>query len=221
MAKENEPQFNAGAAIYDSFTFLRGPAELTAGKANILPGQKVLDIACGSGWATMVAARSAGENGHVTGIDIADKLLEVARQKAASSGLLNIDYRVGDIHDLDFNDSSFDVVLSTLVFSELNEDERRYALKQSERILKPGGLIIIADEVVPRKTGRRIFHSAIRLPLLMLTYLMSGKSTRPIADPRGEMHAADFDIIKEVRSRGESFTLLVGVKSGWNKGYRR
>ena len=155
MAKENEPQFNAGAAIYDSFTFLRGPAELTAGKANILPGQKVLDIACGSGWATMVAARSAGENGHVTGIDIADKLLEVARQKAASSGLLNIDYRVGDIHDLDFNDSSFDVVLCASSLFLFNDT--RKALNESYRVLKPGGRMIFST------FGKEIFRPVMGL----------------------------------------------------------
>ena len=160
MVDKNEPLFNAGAADYDSFTFLRGPAELTAGKANILPGQKVLDIACGSGWATIVAARLAGENGHVNGIDIADKLLEVARQKAASSGLLNIDYREGDIHNLDFNDSSFDVVLcasSLFLFNDI-----RKALSESYRVLKTGGTMIFSTfgkEVFQPVTGLIIDHA--------------------------------------------------------------
>lgn len=155
MTDNSEPLFNAGAAIYDSFTFLRGPAELTTEKANILPGQTVLDIACGSGWATMVAARLVGENGHVTGIDIADKLLEVARQKSASSGLVNIDYREGDIQNLDFDDSSFDVVLcasSLFLFNDM-----RKALNESYRVLKTGGTMIFST------FGKEVFQPVMEL----------------------------------------------------------
>ena len=142
MADKFEPLFNAGATIYDSFTFLRGPAELTAEKAQLLSGQKVLDVACGSGWASMTAAWLVGEKGHVIGIDIADKLLDVARQKADSSGLLNIDYREGDVHSLDFDDSSFDVVLcasSLFLFSDTPQ-----ALNECYRVLKAGGIMIFS-----------------------------------------------------------------------------
>lgn len=142
MAENREPLFNAGAAIYDSFTFLRGPAELTAERANILQGQKVLDIACGSGWVTMAAARIVGENGRVSGIDIADKLLEIAIQKAASSGFGNIDYQKGDIHNLNFNDSSFDVVLCASSFFLFKDMSR--ALNESYRVLRTGGTMIFS-----------------------------------------------------------------------------
>jgi ubiquinone/menaquinone biosynthesis C-methylase UbiE len=155
MTGNNEPLFNTGAAIYDSFSFLRVPAELTAEKARLMPGQKILDTACGSGWATMRAARLVGENGYVTGIDIADKLLDVARQKAASSGILNIDYREGDIHNLDFNESSFDSVLcasSLFLFSDMHK-----ALNESYRVLKTGGTMIFST------FGKEVFQPVMEL----------------------------------------------------------
>src|SRR5262247_2259018 len=72
------------------------------------PGQRVLDIACGSGNIALVAARRYCE---VTGLDFAPPLLEHARARAAAEGS-KIDFRVGDAQALPFADASFDVVLS-------------------------------------------------------------------------------------------------------------
>ncbi|UCD08807.1 MAG: class I SAM-dependent methyltransferase [Dehalococcoidales bacterium] len=150
MTEKYEPLFNAGAAIYDSFTFLRRPAEMTAEKAQLLPGQKVLDIACGSGWATMKATRIVGEQGRVIGIDIADKLLDIARQKAVSSGFVNIEYLEGDVHNLFFNDSCFDSVIyasSLFMFSDIPR-----AIHECYRVLKTGGTMIFST------FGKNIFQ---------------------------------------------------------------
>ena len=155
MADKSGPLFNTGAAIYDSFTFLRGPAELTAGKVRLSTGQKVLDIACGTGWTTMTAARLVSEKGHVTGIDIADKLLDVARQKAELSGLTNIKYLTGDAHNLAFEDNSFDAVLcasSLFLFTDIRE-----ALSESHRVLKTGGIMCFST------FGEGVFHPVMGL----------------------------------------------------------
>lgn len=105
--------------------------------------------------------------------------------------------------------STFDTVVSTLVFSELIGDERRFALKQSYRVLKPGGVFIIADEVVPRTAVRKILQAFVRLPLLAITYLVARTATHPIPDLRGELETAGFTIQKEVRSQGDTFALVV------------
>ncbi len=142
MNNKINPLFNTGAAIYDSFTFLHNPAELTVEKAHLIPGQKVLDIACGSGWATMKAARIVGTKGQVIGIDIADKLLDIARQKAASSGLDNINYYSGDVHNLDLNDESFDTVLcssSLFLFDDIPQ-----VLNECYRVLKTGRTMVFS-----------------------------------------------------------------------------
>jgi len=102
-------------------------------------------------------------------------------------------------------------VVSTLVFSELTSDERGYALKHAARILKPGGHLVIADEVVPRKAAARILQWAVRAPMLAASYLVSRASTRPIKDLAGELAQAGFRIDKENRSHGDAFALVKGT----------
>jgi ubiquinone/menaquinone biosynthesis C-methylase UbiE len=142
MANKSEPLFNAGAAVYDSFSFLRGPAELTVEKAQLSPGQRVLDVACGSGWASLKAVRLVGNNGYVTGIDIADKLLDVARQKAESDGLTNIEFLVGDAHKLVFEDNTYDTLICASSLFLFNNMTR--VLKECYRVLKTGGIMIFS-----------------------------------------------------------------------------
>ena len=155
MTNNDEPLFNAGATVYDSFTFLRSPAELTAEKAELLPGQKVLDIACGSGWATMKVARIVGEKGHVTGIDIADKLLDVARWKAASEGLMNIEYLVGDAQKLSFDDNTYDAILcasSLFLFKDIPR-----VLSECYRVLKTDSTMVFST------FGKNVFQFVTKL----------------------------------------------------------
>jgi ubiquinone/menaquinone biosynthesis C-methylase UbiE len=78
--------------------------------ARIRPGERVLDLATGTG-ITAIAARERGAN--VTGVALTPELLAVARQKARDEGFGDIDFREGDAEALPFADASFDVVLST------------------------------------------------------------------------------------------------------------
>lgn len=141
MAEQRkEPLFNAGAAVYDSFRFLHAPAERITDIAGLKQGQIVLDLACGSGRTAMFASKTVGNSGKVFGIDIADKLLEVAEAKAIGNNLRNIEYRVGNAHKLDFQNEYFDVVLcasSLFLF-----DDIKAALQESFRVLKPGGTFV-------------------------------------------------------------------------------
>jgi demethylmenaquinone methyltransferase/2-methoxy-6-polyprenyl-1,4-benzoquinol methylase len=111
-------------------------------------------------------------------------------------------------------EETYDAIVSTLVFSELNDDERSFVLQQARRILRPGGIIIIADEVVPRTRCRRTLQSIIRLPLFVITYIIATGITRPLADLVGEMARAGITIEKEVRSHEDSFAMVVGRKKG-------
>ena len=77
------------------------------------------------------------------------------------------------------------------------------------RVLEPGGLLVIADEVLPRSRAGRLLHAFTRVPVLAATYLVSGASTRPIPDLRGEVLAAGFSIEKEQRSHGDAFAAVV------------
>ena len=154
IAKE-EFNVDSAAAVYDSIKYLPGPAKRTAENAGLKPGQKVLDVACGTGWTTMRVAELVGDTGFVTGIDIADLLLDVARKKTEDSDLNNIEYREGNAESLEFNDQTFDVI--TCASSIFIFDDKHKALNEWLRVLKPGGTVIFSTY------GERTFQPVIGL----------------------------------------------------------
>jgi len=131
--------FNLGAGTYDNIKFFRAPADRLIVIAKLTPGQQVLDVACGTGWATMAAARTIGDAGRVSGIDIAGKMLDVAREKAKSAGMANVEYRLGDTEALDFDDGSFDTVICASSIFLLQDIHK--ALLEWNRVLKAGGTV--------------------------------------------------------------------------------
>lgn len=114
-------------------------AELTpaarhvVGLAGLQPGERVLDLACGTGNAALLAA-AAGVV--ATGLDGATRLIDVARVRAAEEGLAPT-FEVGDIHDLPFAGETFDVVLS--VFGVIFAGDPGRAFAEIMRVLRPGG----------------------------------------------------------------------------------
>jgi SAM-dependent methyltransferase len=101
-------------------------------------GDRVLDVACGTGNATIPAAVAGGV---ATGLDITPELLEDARRNAAEAGV-EIEWIEGDAEALPFDDGSFDVVLST--FGCMFAPDHRRAASEIARVLAPGGRIGIA-----------------------------------------------------------------------------
>lgn len=171
----------------------------------------VLEIGCGTGeLAGLIIERGCT----VEGFDLSPSMVEMAEKRIQTDNLKGkFSVKQMGVEGMDsFLSENFDAVVSTLVFSELNDDERRFALKQACRVLKPGGCIIIADEVVPQTAARRFFHTIFRLPLLAVTYLVSTQSTRPINDLAGKITEVGFIVEKEVRSHGDSFAMVVGRK---------
>lgn len=103
------------------------------------PGVKWLDLACGTG---AVAERAAKRGADVTGVDLAPALIETAEERAREQGL-DIDYRVGDCEDIEFEDGAFDVVSSTcgIMFAPDHEATAR----ELTRVVKTGGRIGLAN----------------------------------------------------------------------------
>jgi SAM-dependent methyltransferase len=101
-------------------------------------GQRVLDVACGSGNAALVAGRRYCE---VTGVDYVPALLERAKARALAEGM-TIDFRVGDAQALPFPDASFDAVLS--VFGVMFAPDQEKAAGELLRVCRPGGRIGLA-----------------------------------------------------------------------------
>lgn len=105
------------------------------------PGQRVLDVACGSGTAALIAERRYCD---VTGIDYVPGLIERATARAQANGR-SIDFRVGDAQDMPFPDDSFDVVLSVYGVQFAPDQER--AARELLRVCKPGGKIGLAGPI--------------------------------------------------------------------------
>lgn len=118
-------------------------------------GQRVLDIACGSGNAALVAGRRDCD---VTGIDYVPELIERARMRAATDGV-DIDFRVGDAQALPFPDASFDVVLSVLGVMFAPDQEK--AASELLRVCRPGGTIGLASWM-PEAFGGDFFATHAR-----------------------------------------------------------
>lgn len=111
-------------------------AEVVA-RARIQPGDRVLDVACGTGNAALLAARDGAST---WGVDLAPRLIEVARERARAA-LLPVNFDVGDAQALPCGDASFDVVLS--VFGVIFAPDPRRAFAEIVRVLRPGGRALI------------------------------------------------------------------------------
>jgi SAM-dependent methyltransferase len=110
------------------------------GAANLQPGERVLDVACGTGVIARLAAERVGSTGTVTGIDIAPDMIDVARSTPAPAQP-PIDWHVGDAMSLPFPDGSYDVVgcQMGLMFME----DRLAAVREMRRVLADGGRVVV------------------------------------------------------------------------------
>ena len=147
--------------------------------SSINKGDVILDIGCGTGNLTV---RAAMKGAIVKGIDVNPRMLSIAYQKIQN---LNLEKKVnlvemGVAELSDESDNTYDRVISGLCFSELTEEEQIYTLKEIARILKPGGTLIIADEVIPGNVFKRILNVIVRIPLIIITYLLTQTTTRPL-----------------------------------------
>jgi len=153
------------------------------------PGNRVLDLGCGTGTlAQMCIERGA----QVTGVDANSGMLDVAKRNSPSANFLNISLSNLDEH---LEDESFDIILSTLAFSELTRAERLHVLKQIKRVLKKGGKVFIGDEIIPEKFFAKCFYYAFRLPMRLLTWIVTQNTTNAISNFDDDVQQAGMEIV--------------------------
>jgi ubiquinone/menaquinone biosynthesis C-methylase UbiE/ferredoxin len=182
-------------------------------------GERILEIGAGTGGQALMMAERGLE---VVAIDQSTKMLAIAESKldvirkeneASGKDAPNIKFLQMSAAEIDgFPDGSFDTVTSTLVFSELFQYEQRYVLAHAFRVLKPGGVLILADETIPRKRLKGIAHKVISLPLKLITYLMTQTSTKPLHDMTEKVKGAGFTIEQDEEYQLGAFRIVVARK---------
>lgn len=125
--------------------------------ARLRHGMRVLDLGSGTGYPALLAAQVVGASGSVTGIDLADQMLDAARRKASSLGLTNVTFRTGDVTTLPFEATSFDAVTSRFCLMFLPEIPK--AAAEIARVLKPGCWLAAAVWSTPEQ------NPYLRIPL--------------------------------------------------------
>lgn len=138
------------ASVTESFAGVGHPFSL----GRIERGQTVLDLGCGAGLDSFLAARQVGPSGKVIGVDLTAEMIDKARRNAGALGLANVEFRLGDLESLPVPSGTVDVAISNGVFNLCPHKPR--VLAEALRVLRPGGRllmtdVILEDHVTPEK----------------------------------------------------------------------
>lgn len=135
--------YNAAVDLFDApaLGFWNRHGRRAVDLAGLRPGERVLDVGCGTGASALPAADAVGETGQVVGIDVAEKMLVRARAKAAALSLHNLRFRTADMRQSGEADEHFDAVIS--VFSIFFIEDMEGQLAELWRKVKPGGRLVV------------------------------------------------------------------------------
>ncbi|MCI0794982.1 MAG: methyltransferase domain-containing protein [Chloroflexi bacterium] len=151
---ETRSSYIKWARFYDVVVTLmslgREPAfrKTTLELGELRPGQKLLDVGCGTGTLAILAKAKAGPDGEVHGIDASPEMIEVACRKADKAGA-DVRFQVGLFEDIPFPDDQFDLALSSLMLHHLPDELKREGFAEIYRVLKPGGRLLTVDFGAP------------------------------------------------------------------------
>lgn len=150
MAVSGAPEAEVARSTYDAardhfdaapLRFWDRYGQRTVTRANLSAGARVLDVCSGTGASALAAAKVVGAAGRVTAVDISPALLSVAEKKASCAGLANVDFRVSDMAQLDFERGSFDAVF--VVFGIFFATDIVAQIRSLARLLRPRGTLAI------------------------------------------------------------------------------
>ncbi|NJO94503.1 MAG: class I SAM-dependent methyltransferase [Hydrococcus sp. RM1_1_31] len=144
--------FNTASDLFDApaLSFWNRFGQQTIARLSLHSGDRVLDVCCGTGASAIPAAVSVGSTGKVLGIDLAESLLELARNKSRQQGLENIEFQAGDFENLGLEDESFDAVVC--VFGIFFVPDLVAAVRELWRMVRPGGKLAITS------WGKKVFE---------------------------------------------------------------
>ena len=153
-------QFGAVAAHYATSAVHAGGPDLEAMLAAAAPrgDERLLDAGCGTGHTALAFAPHVAQ---VVAVDLTEQMLAQGRRLAAERGIANVSFQRGDVESLEHPAGSFDVVTSRYSAHHYQHPVR--ALREIRRVLKPGGVFLLADVVAPAEPARDTFLNAVEL----------------------------------------------------------
>lgn len=220
--------FDRVAGRYDLLNSLmtaglhHGWRERAADRAEVNPGDSVLDACCGTGDLALELASRVSPGGNVVGCDFSEPMLDLARDKAADRGATSVRFEWADALRLPYEAGRFDAV--TVGFGVRNFADRDRGLRELARVLRPGGRLVILEFTEPRRPPFSTFYSLWFdriVPVLgRLTdnpdaYSYLTESVHSFPDPDGlaaKMDAAGLERIRWVILAGGILAIHSGVR---------
>lgn len=217
--------YNAAADHFDDepLAFWERIGRRTVERLVLPPAASVLDVGCGTGASALAAAEKVGHRGHVTAVDLAERLLEIGRRKAQHRGLANVEFVPADMKHLGYADNHFDAVVS--VFSIFFVSDMVGQLRELWRMVRPGGSLAITTWG-PRmfEPGTSAFWNAVNAvrPDLVSTASPWDRIVEPEAlrDLMREADIPDAEAVAEdghqtLRSPDDWWTIVLGSGFRW------
>jgi ubiquinone/menaquinone biosynthesis C-methylase UbiE len=200
-SREAAEQWQCGKAHRAEVT---GPAnEMMLDLANLRAGDRVLDLAAGTGDQTLMAARRVGPTGYVLATDISASMLEIAREAVRNAGLTNVETRVMDAEKIDLDPDSFDAVICRMGLMLFSNPVK--ALIGMRRVVKPTGKVVALVLSTEQK------NPYLGVPLAIVRRL--GRTPSPAKGDRGTFALGGPGVLEDTYRRAGFLDVTVHAVS--------
>jgi 2-polyprenyl-3-methyl-5-hydroxy-6-metoxy-1,4-benzoquinol methylase len=173
----------------------------------VRPDTSALELGCGNG---ILGISLAKKGLSVTGLDLSKKMITNAKKRSKEEGLTNIRFEVTDLLSYD-TDEKFDYVVLPYILNVFPDEQSvSEVVKKAISHLKPGGHLLIADEMRPKNALLSICVNILRIPVFMFFMITTGMSYHKIHDLKNIMEKLNIEIIEEKRFLFQYCSVIVG-----------